>query len=182
MTTLLSNVRLKRCYLSSIKALNNIIEREYCKPPIKLCCSFLRYSKYSRYVQFNNQQSLWHTRTWKRMDHIGIAKLTIKIEAAAGEFLIEVKEMVEFLQSTFSVRVQPIYIIKELEEKDLLEKRKLSRLNVFKTVYGSSLFQMIVFVPNQQTMKATNRLCLCDIYKQDYGSCSLFKLYCKYLS
>ena len=41
MTTLLSNVRLKRCYLSSIKALNNIIEREYFKPQQNCAAHFL---------------------------------------------------------------------------------------------------------------------------------------------
>ena len=87
------------------------------------------------------------------MDHVGgIAKSTIKRETAAGEFLIEVKEMVEFLQSKFSPSVQPIYIIKGLEEKNLLEKKELSRLKVFKTVDGSSLFQVISFTPNPQTL------------------------------
>ena len=61
--------------------------------------------------------------------------------------LIEVKEMVEFLQSKFSASVQPIYIIKELEAKDLLEKRELSRLKVFKTVDGSNLLKVVVFKP-----------------------------------
>lgn len=67
------------------------------------------------------------------MDHAaGTVKSTIKRETAAGEFLIEVKGMVEFLQSQFSTSVWPIHIIKELEEKDLLEKRELSWLRVFK--------------------------------------------------
>ena len=48
---------------------------------------------------------------------------------------------------------------------------------MFKTVDGSSLFQVKVFTPNQQTTKAANRLCLCDICKQDYGSGALFKSY-----
>ena len=54
------------------------------------------------------------------MDHVGgIAKSTIKREIAAGEFLIEVKEMVKFLESKFSASVPWIYIMKEVEEKDL---------------------------------------------------------------
>ena len=52
------------------------------------------------------------------VDHVGgIAKSTIKREIAAGEFLTGVKEMVELLQSKFSVSVQPIYIIKEVREE-----------------------------------------------------------------
>ena len=55
-----------------------------------------------------------------KVDHVGgTAKSTIKREIAACEFLIEVKEMVEFLQSKFSASVPPIYIMKEVEEKDL---------------------------------------------------------------
>lgn len=64
--------------------------------------------------------------------------------------------MVELLQSRFSETAQPIYIFKKLKENDLLEKRELSLLKDFKTS-GSSLFQVIVLTPNQQTIKAANR-------------------------
>lgn len=64
--------------------------------------------------------------------------------------------MVELLQSRFSETAQPIYIFNKLKENDLLEKRELSLLKDFKTS-GSSLFQVIVLTPNQQTIKAANR-------------------------
>ena len=68
--------------------------------------------------------------------------------------LTEVKEMVEFLQSKFSASVQPIYIIKELEANDLLEKRELSRLKVSKTVDGLRLLKVVVFKPtNHKSFK-----------------------------
>lgn len=67
--------------------------------------------------------------------------------------------MVELLQSRFSETAQPIYIFNKLKENDLLEKRELSLLKDFKTS-GSSLFQVIVLTPNQQTIKAANRLSL----------------------
>ena len=53
---------------------------------------------------------------------------------------------------------------------------QLSPLKVFKSVDGSNLFQVIVFTSNQQTTQAANRLYLCDICKQDYGSYAFFKL------
>ena len=72
----------------------------------------------------------------------GIVKSINKGEIVVCEFSIQVKEMVEFFQSKFSVRVWPIYNIKKLWE-NLLEKRELSQLKVFKTSDGSSLLQVI---------------------------------------
>ena len=47
------------------------------------------------------------------VDHVGgIAKSAIKREIGTDEILIEVKEMVEFLQSKFSTSVRPIITAK----------------------------------------------------------------------
>ena len=47
------------------------------------------------------------------VDHVGgIAKSAIKREVGTDEILIEVKEMVEFLQSKFSTSVRPIITAK----------------------------------------------------------------------
>ena len=60
------------------------------------------------------------------VDHIGgIAKSFIKSEIAAGEFLTGVKEMVELLQSKFSVSVQPIYIIKGVREERFAREKRI---------------------------------------------------------
>lgn len=72
----------------------------------------------------------------------GIVKSINKGEIVVCEFSIEVIEMVEFFQSKFSVSVWPIYNIKKLWE-NLLEKRELSQLKVFKTSDGSSLLRVI---------------------------------------
>ena len=79
--------------------------------------------------------------------------------------------MVEFLQSRFSETAQPIYIFNKLKENDLLEKRELSLLKDFKTS-GSSLFQVIVLTPNQQTIKAANRLSLWDLQARLWKLCN----------
>ena len=79
--------------------------------------------------------------------------------------------MVELLQSRFSETAQPIYIFNKLKENDLLEKRELSLLKDFKTS-GSSLFQVIVLTPNQQTIKAANRLSLWDLQARLWKLCN----------
>ena len=79
--------------------------------------------------------------------------------------------MVELLQSRFSETAQPIYIFNKLKENDLLEKRELSLLKDFKTS-GSSLFQVIVLTPNQQTIKAANRPSLWDLQARLWKLCN----------
>ena len=69
-----------------------------------------------------------------------------------------------------------IHIV-EIMEDALEEERKMDHKLNFKTVDGSSLFQIIIFVPNSSTFKASSRLCLCDRCKVSYGSCDLFKEY-----
>ena len=79
--------------------------------------------------------------------------------------------MVELLQSRFSETAKPIYIFNKLKENDLLEKRELSLLKDFKTS-GSSLFQVIVLTPNQQTIKAANRPSLWDLQARLWKLCN----------
>ena len=47
---------------------------------------------------------------------------------------------------------------------------------MFPTVDGSSQFQVMVFKPDMSILAAP-RLCICDLCKQSYGSCSLFETY-----
>ena len=52
----------------------------------------------------------------------------------------------------------------------------------FKTVEGSSRFQVAVFEPHTGSFKASSRLCLCNLCKDEYGSCSLFQSYTPQIS
>ena len=81
------------------------------------------------------------------VDHVGgVAKTTIRREIAACEFFSSVSEMVAMLKKWFGDQEQPKYVIKEITSSDVLEKHVESHLKVFKTVDGSSKFQVFFFL------------------------------------
>ena len=69
------------------------------------------------------------------------------------------------------------YSIKEIEEKELEDMRNEVRCLDVGTIDGSSTFRVMVFEPGHTIFKAATRLCICEICKNEYGSCSLFKEY-----
>ena len=110
------------------------------------------------------------------VDHVGgLAKTAIRREIAAGKFFANAESMVAFLREKFEKKECPTYVVKEIDEKVLNIARANSMLKVFKTVAGSSKFQVILFTPNSCTIKAANRLCICELCKIEYGTCSLFR-------
>ena len=112
------------------------------------------------------------------VDHIGgLAKVTIRREIASGGLLADAEEMVAFLQNKFESRLNPKYFIKEIDEKELEISRAETKLKRFRTIAGSSSFQVILFRPHSTHIKAAQRLCVCDTCKIEYGSCPLF---CEY--
>ena len=48
---------------------------------------------------------------------------------------------------------------------------------MIKKIDGSSSFRVILFEPGKTTLKASNRLCICEQCKFAYGSCELFTEY-----
>ena len=51
------------------------------------------------------------------------------------------------------------------------------RMMKFPTINESLKFQIRCFKPNAITFKAAPLICVCEEYKKDYGSCSLFEEY-----
>ena len=47
----------------------------------------------------------------------------------------------------------------------------------FKTITGSSTFQVMIFSPFTQNFRASTRICLCNTCIVEYGTCDNFKLY-----
>ena len=84
--------------------------------------------------------------------------------------------MVDFLRQKFADKSSK-YIVREISKEELNEARNDVALKVFKTIDGSSLFQVVSFTPFSPTIKAAMRLCLCDLCKVEYGSCTLFQEY-----
>lgn len=110
------------------------------------------------------------------MDHVGgIAKVAVRREVAAGSVVLSSSdEMVEFLTEKFKEKNHPKYYLKEIDSKRLEIARASLRRTVFRGIDGSSQFQVIVFKPDSTSIRAATRLCLCNLCKEDYGSCQLF--------
>jgi len=112
------------------------------------------------------------------VDHVGgIAKVAVRREIAAGSFFSDAEEMVEFLQSKFHGNKSPEYFFKEIHVKRLETTRASAKLKKCSTVDGSSTFQVMLFQPDVDTIKAAPRLCLCEECKLDYGCCEIFTDY-----
>ena len=78
--------------------------------------------------------------------------------------------MVSFLSSKFEVIESPKYAVKEIDQKLLEETRMANKLKIAQTVGGSSSFQVIVFNPDSTEIKASERICICETYKSNYGT------------
>ena len=96
---------------------------------------------------------------------------------ANGIYFEGVNSMVNFLESKFGDKKEPKYVIKEITKDSLETERNNGKYNTCNTIDGSSLFQVMVFSPNSQHIKAAPRLCICDDCELEYGSCSLFNSY-----
>ena len=109
------------------------------------------------------------------VDHVGgLTKVKIRREVAAGHVLQTSSEMVEWLQTKFETKRDPIYVFKNFEQKSLEAERATQQLKRYATVNGSANFQVIVFRPNEP-MKASLRICICERCLNEYGSCELFR-------
>eukprot|EP00794_Sanderia_malayensis_P020851 gene20851-22896_t len=132
--------------------------------------------------QLSNEYNSIIIRVWSiaghgkgEVDHVGgVAKITIKREIGNGEFFYDAGEMVERLNEKFYENKSPCYFFKEIHRKKLEQERSNSKLKSYKTIDGSTLFQVIVFHPHSSTVKAASRLCICSQCKESYGSCDLF--------
>ena len=110
------------------------------------------------------------------VDHVGgLAKTTIRRTIASGELLSTASAMVEFMKNHFEDKEHLIYKVCEILKSDLDDARFEALRKGFLTIDGSSLFQVMVFTPHSNVIKASPRLCLCDKCKVQYGSCSLFE-------
>ena len=86
-------------------------------------------------------------------------------------------EMVEYLFQKFGKSESLIYFFKELMQSDLKIESAKSKLKVYETVSGLSSFQVILHEPKTLTTKASSCLCMNDLCKHEFDSCSLFKEY-----
>lgn len=112
------------------------------------------------------------------VDHVGgLAKVAIRLAVSQGHSFYCAAEMVEYLTDKFKHKESPKHYYKEIHSKDLEVKRIEARFTAFQTILGCDSFQVVIFSPNSTTIKASNRLCLCEQCQNDYGTCSLFTNY-----
>ena len=133
-----------------------------------------------------NKKNITIIRIWSiaghgkgEVDHVGgLGKVTIRRGIAGGCLIIEVYEIVDYLVSKFSDRTYPHYIFREIAAKFLEDKRTEDRLRTYRTIDGSSRFQVAVFKPGKNTFRAAPHLCICtECMDREYGSCNLFQDY-----
>ena len=107
-------------------------------------------------------------------DFGGLAKLMIRQWVAGGDVFLSSSLMVDYLDAKFKESTNPEYIVKEISSSLLDENRAVANLLVLPTIEGSSTFQVIVFKPNSDNLKAAKRICVCQQCQNDYGSCNIF--------
>ena len=112
------------------------------------------------------------------VDHVGgLAKCSVRRYAGTGGLVLNANDCVAFLEDKFGMKSNPTFHLKEIDTEELKVRRELARQKKYPTINGSDNFQVMVFTPNSRTFKAAPYLCMCDLCKEKYGSCSLFKSY-----
>ena len=61
--------------------------------------------------------------------------------------------MIDMLELKFGNQANPKYVLYEMDQKELDQKRAEARLKICQIVAGSTQFQVIVFTPNQSYIR-----------------------------
>ena len=108
----------------------------------------------------------------------GIAKIAIRTAISHGTPFFNADQCVDYLTPKFSIHEHPSYRLKLIEPDILEEERLKSKYINYQTIKGSSSFQVVIFEPNTNIMKAAQYLYGCNqCLSEKYGSCSLFYSY-----
>ena len=83
--------------------------------------------------------------------------------------------MAGFLQEKFNDKLNPTYVVKEIKQRNVDLERAEAKFKIFKAIDGSTKFQVILFTPCSDSIKAANRICICNECELEFGSCDLFK-------
>ena len=87
-----------------------------------------------------------------------ITKTTTQHEITNGGFFSEAEEMVDFLQQKFGDHKNHSYFVKLIDANYVNQVLYNAKLKVFHTNEGSSTFQVILFEPHSNILKAVKRL------------------------
>ena len=127
----------------------------------------LRWSKFSKYVNTVREKLIaW---VWNH-------KNKNKERSYSRVSIFECKRRSWFFKWAITRQGDSWILLKEIQEEQLNIWREDYCLKVCKIIIGSAKFQLMVFTPNQETIKSA-LLCLCDNCKQSHCSCPLFVTY-----
>lgn len=88
--------------------------------------------------------------------------VAIRRETGAGFFFSDSQDMVDFLSQKFMEKKDPVYQVNEIDVKQLEIARTDARLKYYHPIKGSNTFQVMVFCPNNTSIRAAEHLCICD--------------------
>ena len=95
------------------------------------------------------------------VDHVGgLAKVAIRRYIGTGGVVLDAGDCADFLENKFGQNTNPKFYIKEINAGSLNSARHEARYQTFPTIDGSSLFQVMVFKPQNTTFKAAPYICL----------------------
>ena len=112
------------------------------------------------------------------VDHVGgLAKIAIRRYIGTGGIILDAADCINFLENKFQDKTNPKFHFREICTTSLLSTRADAHTKTYRTIEGSTLFQVMVFKPNCKHFRAAPHLCVCSDCMRDYGSCSLFDSY-----
>ena len=141
-----------------------IIESDNCKSQYKSAAHFASIQSMADFCDKKVLQLFGMAEYGKgEVEHVGgISKTTIRCEIANGGFFSVAEEMVDFHQQKFGDHENPSYFVELIDGKYVNQVRDNAKLKVFHTIEGSSTFQVILFEPHSNILKAAKKLCICS--------------------
>ena len=97
----------------------------------------------------------------EEVEHVGgLAKVAVRKAVAQGEFFADSTDAVSYLKDQLKDKENLTYVVIQILEEDLSILRPESQLKVYPTTEGSSKFQVMLFKPNSESVRAAERLCV----------------------
>ena len=156
-----------------------VIESDNCSSQYKSSCHFSGMQELANEYQTNLMRVYGIAEHGTgEVDHVGgVAKSNVHKQVATESIFTNATDIVDFLKIKFEKHENPNYIIKEIARSNVQLRRDDAMRKVFGPIDGSSSWQVIIFKPDSTCFHAAERLCLCKLCREDFGSCPVFKLY-----
>ena len=91
-------------------------------------------------------------------------KVTIWHAVACGELIKQTNQVVEYLKSKYSEKIQAYYRFWDISPKFLEHNMKENLLKKYNTIDGSNRFHVAVFHPDKVTFCSSPHMCIWDLW------------------